>query len=261
MWLLRLIGQRLTLASSADELGPITFDHNFYEANSLNLDQFWSDWQAETEKDVLSPQHLTHWADPADSASDLGPTQLVLNVDSLRPNVLEGLSFQTGEALLPSTGFAFPFLGDLSLDILTQETDIRRPAVPLTVPGSINTEWPVANLQEARLSNERGSRRGVYNRHNPYFLGNDWGRSKAIKARKEASRGWEAALECRPVQTPQGDLLAYSQGKEMWWRHTLIQLLEASPQPMSRKAIVEAVCKDLGLSEAESPAFKVIRDE
>ena len=63
------------------------------------------------------------------------------------------------------------------------------------------------------------------------------------------------------TQTPQGDSLAYSQEKEMWWKYTLIQLLEASPQPMSRNAIVEAVCTDLGLLEAQPLAFKVIRDK
>jgi len=240
MWLPRQIGQRPILASSVDELGPINFDHNFYEVYPLNLDQFWGDWWAESEKDVHSPRRLTHWADPANSAFNLGPIQLVLNVDPLRPNILEGLPFQTGEPLLRSTGLALQFLGDLNLDILTQETDLHWPAVPLRVQGFTNTEWPVKKLLEAQLSNGRGSRRGVHNRHSSYSLENGWGHLKVIRARKKASRQWEAALEWRPVQTPQGDFLAYSQGKEMWWKYTLIQLLGASPQPMSRKAIVEA---------------------
>jgi len=81
MWLLRQIGQRLTLAFSVDELGPINFRHNFDGASSLHLNQIWGDWQAESEKDVLSLRRLTHWTDPANSAFNLGPTQLVLNMD------------------------------------------------------------------------------------------------------------------------------------------------------------------------------------
>jgi len=88
------------------------------------------------EKDVLSPRRLTHWANPANSAFNLGPTQLVLNMDPIRPNILEGLPFQTGVPLLHSTGFALQFLRDLSFDI-------HRLVVPLMVQGSTNTEGPV----------------------------------------------------------------------------------------------------------------------
>ena len=154
MWLPRQIGQRPILASSVDELGPINFDHNFYEVYPLNLDQFWGDWWAESEKDVHSPRRLTHWADPANSIR-LQPRPCSISAERGSPSP-KYTRRSPGEPLLRSTGFALQSLGDLSLDSLTQETDIHCPAVPLMVQGSTNTEGPVQQFARGTTFEREG---------------------------------------------------------------------------------------------------------
>jgi hypothetical protein len=254
------IGQRLTFASTVDELRAIGFDYNFYE-HWFNLDPFWSEptWQSETLKtdtivhNVLSPPSLMHG--PASPVSNPSPAPMTMNIDPTRPIVLEMFSFQTGEALSQPMGSAFPSSGAFSPDPLTQAASVHWSAIPPPSQGSTNITRLAKKPQQTRLLN---GRRGEHKRHSPYSLENDQGPLWASKARNEASRqgGPPSVFECSPVQNPQSNPLAYSQGKLKWLTYEMNQILEASSQPMPKKAILEAIHRGLSLSEAEGRAFK-----
>ena len=222
-------------ASPVGERRPFDFNPVFSQSQPVTvgdlLDQLESliHPRMVDENDVPSPSNPMIWgAIPS-------PTRLALNPDST-PNTLH----QTGVPPPHSLDF-LPILEASSLgypgsDPPTQAIH-HRLAVPPTSQAKTSAERR-AKEQEARLSNGKNSSRRAHKRSGPY--------SKENKARNEA--GGRGA----PVQN---DLPADGLGRERLCEYTLTRLLEASPQPMSKKAIVEAIRNNPGPWEAEWCTF------
>lgn len=211
----------------------------------------------------------SHWGitrSPINTVPDPSPIPMMSNINPTLPNDLDSLPFQR-EALPPcSANFALLPSAAFSLDPPSQATDMDQLAV-LTSQGRINIERPAKGSPEARPSNgnRNNSCRGAHKRHNPYFLEDAQGNLEVTKARNEASGQLGASpsvFKHTRAQNPQCNRLASSPGKQKRCEDTLIRLLDASPQPMPKKAILEAirreaVCKNEDLSEVEWRAYKV----
>ena len=187
---------------------------------------------------------------PTSPTLNLGPASMI---SPHLPNDF-GIPFQVKVQPPPSTGFPQPYPVALSPDLPTHVFDIHRFAVPQT---GVKIESPAKDLQGARLSNG-GSCRRTHKCNRPYSLEDDRGHLKANKARNEASGQWgtpPSILEHGPIQN-RNPLPASGQGRQKAWEDNLIQLLEASPEPMSKKAILQALRNKWGLSDAEWREFK-----
>jgi len=192
------------------------------------------------------------------------PTSPALNpcptpmTNPLVPNESDIFPFQAEVPLPHPTGFELPSSPASSPNLPTQATDIHRFTVPPTSQAGSNTERRAKNWQETHLPNGN-SCRGAHKRNRPYFLENDRDHFKANKGRNEAREQLgppPSVVEHGPTENPQSILLASSPGRQKECEYDLIQLLEASPQPMSKKAILDAIRKTRGLSESEWREFK-----
>ena len=183
--------------------------------------------------DVPSLSNSTNWGGTS-------PTSPTLNPDPA-PNTLGQTGVPPPHSLDFSPVLEASSLGHPGSDPPTQAIHLHQPAASPISQAETNVERRAKELEEARLSNGKNSSRGAHKRYHPY--------SKENKARNEVG-GHTSPVT--PVQyNPQSDLPAERLGREKLCEYTLIQLLKASPQPMSKKAIVEAIRNNPGPLKAE----------